>query len=136
MESTMLLGVGGALVEGNPSAHYSVVIEGCPACHMGDERNHSMEPDVDRCAACHSDLEDFDNNDVQTEVEELSAEVHELLEAEGMLLDGHPVEGFYDEAKAAALWNYIFVVEEDASGGVHNSAYAMALLEQAKAAFE
>lgn len=133
----MLLGVGGANLEGSPSAHYTLVSEGCSACHMGSERNHSMAPDVDRCTACHTDLEDFDNNGVQTEVRALEEEVAELLKVAGLFdEEGHPVVGLYPEAQAAALWNYIFVAESDASGGVHNSAYAKALLEAAKAALE
>jgi len=135
-EAPMLLGVGGAIVEGTPSAHYSMVSDGCVTCHMGDDRNHTWEPDVDNCTTCHTDLDSFDNKGVQTEVAALAAEVLELLEAEGIMHDGHPVVGIYDEAKAAALWNYLFAVEEDTSGGVHNSTYALALLEQAKAAFE
>ena len=130
MESAFLLGVGGALVEGSPSAHYSLVTEGCPACHMGDERNHTMEPDVDRCQACHADLEDFDRNGVQTEIEEMFEEAKELLVAKGLLdEEGHPVVGTYSEAESAALWNFL-VIEEDSSDGVHNSAFARALLEQ------
>lgn len=130
-EAAMFLGVGGALVEGNPSGHYLAVSDGCTACHMGDERNHTMEPDVDRCQACHADLEDFDRNGVQTETKALFAELGELLLAKGMLdEEGHPVVGFYPEAEAAALWNYI-IFEEDTSWGVHNSQYARALLEQA-----
>lgn len=130
MESAFLLGVGGALVEGSPSAHYSLVTEGCPACHMGDERNHTMEPDVDRCQACHADLEDFDRNGVQTEIKEMFEEAKELLVAKGLLdEEGHPVVGTYPEAESAALWNFL-VIEEDSSDGVHNSAFARALLEQ------
>ena len=135
-EATMFLGIGGALVEGSPSAHYSVVTEGCPACHMGDEQNHTMEADVDRCQACHADLEDFDRNGVQTEIKAMFAEVGELLMAKGMIdEEGHPVVGIYPESEAAALWNYI-VFEEDTSWGVHNSQYARALLEQALEALE
>ena len=136
VESAMLLGVGGAIVEGSPSAHYSLVSDGCPACHMGDARIHTMVPDTDFCTDCHTDLEDFDRNGVQTEVHALVEEVAELLKAKGLLdEEGHPVVGFYPEAEAAALWNFL-VIEEDASGGVHNSAFAKALLEQAKAALE
>ena len=136
MESAMLLGVGGAIVEGSPGAHYSLVSDGCPACHMGDARDHSMEPSTSACTDCHTDLEDFDRNGVQTEVHALEEEVAELLKAKGLLdEEGHPVVGIYPEAEAAALWNFL-VIEEDASGGVHNSAFAKALLEQAKAALE
>ncbi len=137
VETTMLLGVGGALVEGSPSAHAQMVPDGCVTCHMGDGRSHTYEPDVDNCAGCHADLEDFDKNGVQTEVEELAAEVGELLVAKGLLdEEGHPVVGFYPEAEAGALWNYLYVVNDDASGGVHNSAYTKAMLEAALEALQ
>ncbi len=38
--------------------------------------------------------------------------------------------GTYPEEVASAMWNYMFVVE-DQSLGVHNPAYARALLQQA-----
>ncbi len=57
-------------------------------------------------------------------------EVEELLEAKGLLHDGHPVVGKYPEAEEGALWNWL-VVEEDGSLGVHNSAYTKALLQSA-----
>jgi len=131
-EAPMLLGVGGALVEGKPSGHATMVEDGCVTCHMGEGRDHTYEPDVANCAGCHADLENFDNNGVQTEFGALAEEVHALLVDKGLLdEEGHPVVGLYPEAQAAALWNYIFAVEEDTSSGVHNSAYAKALLEQA-----
>jgi hypothetical protein len=136
MESSMLLGVGGALVDGSPSAHYTTVTEGCPACHMGEERDHTMEPAVERCQACHADLESFDRNGVQTEIEELTEEVRVLLVAEGLLTEeGRTVPGTYPEAIVAALWNYKAVIE-DASKGVHNSQFARALLAQALEALQ
>jgi len=136
MEAAFFLGVGGALVESSPSAHYSVVAEGCPACHMGDEREHTMEADVDRCQACHVDLESFDRNGVQTEIKDAFAEVEALRLAKRLIdEDGHPVLGTYPEAEAAALWNYI-IFYEDTSWGVHNSGFARALLEQALGALE
>ena len=104
---------------------------------MGEGRIHTFEPDVDNCQTCHADLEDFDRNGVQTEVEAMLEELHELLVAEGLLTEeGHPVVGLYPEAQAWALWNYIFVAEEDGSLGVHNSKYTIDLLEASIAAFE
>ena len=52
------------------------------------------------------------------------------------LAEDHPVVGKYEEAKGAALWNYILIGAEDASHGVHNPAYTKALLEASLAAFE
>ncbi len=78
---------------------------------------------------CHADAENFVINGLQTEVDALIAEVTELLEAKGLQHDGHPVVGFYPEAEAGALWNYIMIQVEDGSKGVHNPAYTKALLE-------
>ena len=81
------------------------------------------------CQGCHADLEDFDLNGAQTEVEALAAELGELLEAAGLLHDGHPNPGIYPEDQAQAAWNYIYIVLEDKSLGAHNMAYTKALLE-------
>ena len=137
-QSTMLLGIGGAGdVKGSPSAHASMVEDTCVTCHLGEGASHTFDPDEAACQACHADLEDFDLNATQTKVEELAAEVGELLVAKGLLdEEGHPVVGTYPEAEAAALWNYILIVFEDGSSGVHNSSYTEALLEAAKSALE
>jgi hypothetical protein len=128
----MLLGEGGLGVEGSPSPHYAAVADTCVACHMGEEANHTYLPDVARCQACHADAEDFDINGVQTEVGVLLGEVHELLVASGIMnQEGRSIPGVYPEAVAAAMWNYK-LVEYDQSLGVHNSSYAIALLEAAK----
>lgn len=132
VESQMLLGIGGlGGVTGSPSSHYQLVENTCVGCHMGDERNHTYEPEVERCQACHADAEDFDMNGVQTEVEEMLAQVAELLIASGIMNEeGRSIPGAWPEEVAAAMWNYKFV-EEDQSHGVHNSAYTKALLEYA-----
>jgi hypothetical protein len=141
VEAAMLLGEGGLGVSGKPSAHYSTVENTCVACHMGDERNHTYLPAVARCQACHADAENFDINGVQTEVQAMLDEVHELLVASGImaadytddagnLQQGRSIPGVYPEAVASAMWNYK-LVEYDQSRGVHNSAFAKALLQQA-----
>ena len=131
-QSAMLLGVGGS-VEGSPSAHYSVVEDTCVTCHMGEGRNHTYEPNVANCQGCHADLENFDRNGVQTEVQAMLDELGELLVAEGVLSengpDGHPTVEEAPEDVATALWNWIYVAHEDGSLGVHNSAYTKALLQ-------
>jgi hypothetical protein len=127
MQAAMLLGVGGYGEPGSPSGHYMMVEEGCPVCHMA-EKNHTLEPSTAACESCHGELDTFDRNGVQTEVQALFDELEELLEAEGLLHDGHPVVQTVSEAQAGALWNYL-VVAEDGSLGVHNSQYAKALLE-------
>ena len=131
-QAAMLLGVGGAgEVEGKAAGHYSLVEDTCVACHVGENDNHSFEPDVAACLDCHADVENFDVNGLQSEIAALGAELGELLEAKGMyeLEAGHPVVGEYPEAEAAALWNYIYIMVEDKSMGVHNPNYAKALLE-------
>ncbi|NOR89428.1 MAG: hypothetical protein GQ524_04155 [Anaerolineales bacterium] len=135
-QSTMLLGLGGAGVEGSPSAHALVVKDTCVSCHLGEGDNHTFEPDEAACESCHADLEDFDYNGVQTDVEALTAELGEKLEAAGLLHDGHPNPGTYPEAQAQAAWNWIYIALEDGSNGVHNSAFTIAMLEAGLAAFE
>ncbi|NIS79030.1 MAG: hypothetical protein GTO14_02125 [Anaerolineales bacterium] len=136
-QSAVLLGLGGAGdVEGSASAHYSMVEDTCVSCHLGEGDVHTFEPDESACTGCHTDLEDFDLNGVQTEVEELAAELGEKLEAAGLIHEGHPNPGTYPAAQAQAAWNWILIVLEDSSSGVHNPAYIKALLEESLAAFD
>jgi len=135
-QSTMLLGIGGAGVEGRASAHALMVEDTCVSCHLGEGDDHTFEPSDAACTSCHADLEDFDLNGVQTEVDALAAELGEKLEAAGLLLDGHPNPGTFPEAQAQAAWNWIYIVLEDGSSGVHNPAYTKAMLEAGLAAFE
>jgi hypothetical protein len=135
-QSTMLLGLVGGGVDGSPSAHALMVEDTCVSCHLGEGNTHSFEPAVSACTGCHAELEDFDLNGVQTEVEALAAELGEKLEAAGLLHDGHPNPGTYPAAQAQAAWNWIMIVLEDGSNGVHNSAFTIAMLEAGLAAFE
>ena len=133
-ESTVLLGEGGFGVDGSPSAHYQLIEDGCPTCHMADG-NHTLLASTAGCQSCHADLDTLDRNGVQTDVTALFEELGELLEHAGLLHDGHPVVGTFTEAQAGALWNYLTVFEDD-SMGVHNSAYTKALLRWGIAALE
>lgn len=137
-ETIMLLGTGGAGgLEGSPSAHYMLVEDTCVGCHMGEGRDHTFEPSVAACQACHTDAEDFDINGVQTEVQAMLDELEEGLIALGWLdEEGHPTVDFVPEDQAAALWNWIYIAHEDKSLGVHNSAYTKALIEAGLAALE
>ena len=144
----MLLGVGGFGVTGKPSTHYEMVEDTCVYCHMGDERNHTYAPEVDRCQTCHTDAANFDMNGAQTEIEAMVEELHTIFVDEKLLNPENDLWGIYDpatdqwsnpsadaplvvpEAVAQAMWNYKFVVY-DKSNGVHNSAYTKALLQQA-----
>ncbi len=136
-QSDMLLGLGGAgAVTGSPSAHYSMTENSCVTCHLGEGGNHTFEPTVTACTACHVDAEDFDINGFQTEVEGLLAQLEEALKTAGLLdAEGEIVAGKFPEAQAQALWNYIFIKFEDKSLGVHNSAYTEALLDASLAVF-
>jgi hypothetical protein len=140
-QASMLLGEGGlGGVTGTPSTHYTTVTDTCVACHMGEEFNHTWEPEAARCTACHADAEDFDINGVQTEVQAMVDELTAIFVAQGLLAADE--EGSYTwvtssdaplvvtEAVADAMWNYNFVVEDN-SKGVHNSAFTKALLQQA-----
>ena len=136
-QSTMLLGIAGAGdVEGSPSAHASMVEDTCVSCHMGEGDVHTFEPDVAACLGCHADAEDFDINGLQTEVEELAAELGEKLEAAGLLHEGHPNPGTFPAEQTQAAWNWIYIALEDKSLGVHNPAYTIALLEASLEAFK
>jgi hypothetical protein len=136
-QSSMLLGTAGAGVEGSPSAHYSMVENTCVACHLGENDNHTFEPNVAACQACHADAENFDINGTQTEIQAQLDELGEALVAAGVLSDttqdGHPTVEEAPEGLAIALYNWLYIAHEDKSLGVHNPAYTRALLE---AAFE
>jgi hypothetical protein len=141
-QSAMMLGVAGAGdVAGSPSGHYGAVRNTCRWCHMGAEDNHTFEPDeaVDAegrfiCVQCHPGADDFDIEGVQTEIESLG----DMLGAELLNLglinenseDGHPTVSKAQQDEAVALWNWIYVLHEDKSMGVHNPDYARALLEE------
>ncbi|MEW5831176.1 MAG: hypothetical protein AB1846_19970 [Chloroflexota bacterium] len=141
-QSAMLLGIGGAgAVEGKPSAHATMVENTCVTCHVGENDDHSFQPNVASCVACHADAENFDINGAQTEVDAMLVELRDLLVAKGLLegneTDGfEPVVGKYAEAEGAALWNYLFIANEDSSHGAHNMAYTKALLEASIAALQ
>jgi hypothetical protein len=139
-QSDMLLGSTGAgEVEGKPSAHYSMVENTCVSCHLGEGADHTFAPDIAACTACHADLESFDLNGVQTEVQEKLDLLLEKLEEAGLYHDGHAVtsdEAGYPAGQASALWNYIFIAVEDGSLGVHNAKYTLALLDWSLAQFE
>ena len=131
-ESQMLLGEGGLGVIGSSSSHYRMVENTCVGCHMGEERNHTYEPEVDRCQECHEDAEDFDMDGGRTEVQAMFDELTVLFTEQGYIdpENGRWVTGTYPEEAANAMWNYKFV-EEDQSMGVHNPDYTKALLQQA-----
>jgi len=133
-QSTMLLGLDGAgVTSSGPSTHYRIVEDTCVNCHMGEGDNHSFNPNVDACQACHSGAENFDIGGVQTEVTAMADELAELLFAAELINeashDGHAIVTEAPEVQAGALYNWIYVVHEDKSMGVHNPAHTKALLQ-------
>jgi hypothetical protein len=151
-QSSMIAGVGGYGEYNGSNVHYDNVDNGCITCHMSDaygkqagghtmnntyEYHGAVEESLAGCIACHEDIESFDRDGAQTEIEELLEEVHVLLVAQG-LIDGESgsgIPGTFSSEQAGALWNYK-TVEEDRSMGVHNFKYAKFLLETALEALE
>jgi len=150
MQADMLAGSGGYEFSGFDypnSPHTVAVTNGCPSCHMappfgGQAGGHSMnmtyeyhgaeEELVSGCNAenCHyGAVEDFSYAGAQAEVELLMEDLHAVLLGRGLIdADGLAVPGKRTEAEAGAILNFLFV-EGDRSVGIHNTAYAAALLE-------
>jgi hypothetical protein len=139
------------------SAH-SLAPEGCNHCHMGPSihptvgghswnmRNedrgfqHTAGCNVDAChngAISTLDITAEGDFDFDGEVEGIQSEIHGLLDSleilledASLLLDGHPISDRVVSTadSAGALYNWLFV-EEDRSLGVHNTDYAVGLLQ-------
>ena len=126
---------------------------GCTECHMASvpyggrtagghtfnmtyESHGNLEYNVGACTACHADLEDqedFDLNGAQTEIEDLLTQIHTILVANGWLDE---TSGLWNTSagdivvsadEAGAMLNWL-TVEEDRSLGVHNPTYIKAAL--------
>ena len=136
-QSAMLLGRAGAGPTGTQHGHYAIE-NTCVDCHMGDGDNHTFEPVLAKCRECHTSATNFDVNGVQTEIAALGDSLGAKLLALGLInensADGHPIVSSAPEAQGYALWNWVYVMHEDKSLGVHNYAYAKALLEAGIAA--
>ena len=144
-QSTILTGLGG-YGEFTGSSVHAGVLDGCTTCHMADaygkqagghtmkmgyEYHDELSPNLAGCESCHSDIEDFDRNGLQTEVEALIDELKALLVAEGLITEtGSGITGTFTSEQAGALWNYK-TVTEDRSLGVHNPSYTKFLLQTA-----
>ena len=118
---------------------YSLVGDTCVTCHLGENNNHTFEPDTAACSTCHGDVDNFDidgtQTDVQDKLDQLEADLLDaglLVEEDGVV---DPVPGTYPKAQAAAVWDWT-MLSEDGSLGVHNPDYAMDLLDAGLAAFE
>ena len=135
-QSTMLQGLGGAYIAGStayPGVGAAAHAKGasCVACHMGDPSEatnggHTWNPTENTCLECHTT--------VPTEVSGLADDQAALLaalQAKGVFdANGGLVTGTYPVKVAQAAFNYIYV-QEDRSNGIHNPAYAKALIENA-----
>jgi len=136
VQADMLLGVGGGGdVAGSPAAHYSMTTDACVTCHLGDSANHTFEPSVSACVACHTDAENLDiNGAVTATTAKFEALKAALIEAGLVSESGSSVSNKnVDEATAWPVWVYGYILE-DASMGVHNPKYTNALLDAALAA--
>lgn len=150
-QGTMVAGIGGYGEYTGSNVHYLSITDGCTTCHMADaygkqsgghtmstgyEYHGSMVQNVAGCISCHPDIEEFDFTGRLAEIEELAAQVHELLVAQGLITEtGSGITGTFTSEQAGALWNYK-TFEEDRSGGVHNAAFAEFLLETALEALQ
>jgi formate-dependent nitrite reductase cytochrome c552 subunit len=127
--------------------HRTLNEDGCVNCHMRevdylvgghtfnvttvDEESGDTLYNTKACEKCHAIGDDFDYNDVQTEIDGLLAELQVLLEAAGFVnssgtplaFTGRPADD------AGAIWNFMYIGIEDKSHGVHNPAYARSLLQ-------
>jgi len=132
-QATLLEGIQGVLIagaEGFPGVGTAAHRTGstCVSCHMGATTDgtdglHSMIPSAASCIECHSNgipSDAFLDADMAT--------LAGLLDAIGIVEDGHPVPGNFTIQEAEAAWNYLFILE-DGSKGVHNPKYAKALIK-------
>ncbi len=137
-QTILLEGIHGAEIAG--SLDYPAIASephragsSCTNCHMGEtsganDGNHTWVPTSTSCTECHGSSvpnKDFLEDDFET--------LEALLLAEGLLKlndDGSvsPVSGNYELIPASALWNYRMIYY-DHSHGVHNPAYAKALIK-------
>jgi hypothetical protein len=154
----MLLGTNGYEYEGYEyeqlTFHRASTANGCLDCHFATTRNYILgghsfnvayetesgeEINTAGCNVeepCHAgNLEDFNYDNVQTDVEALIAQLETLLINANMLVY-YPEEGEWlpperhvvSDDSVGAVWNY-FMAKEDRSKGVHNSKYSKGLLE-------
>ncbi len=152
-QGNMIWGVGGYQIAGSKSyaaaGSAGHVEAGCNTCHMaaqpygatasgGHTFNMTDGPDgsenFEACISCHSTLEDFDYNGIQTKVDELIAGLETVFIEKGWISEpgglfnatsSNPLNVTADEA--GALLNYR-IVTEDRSRGIHNPQYIVALL--------
>ncbi len=84
VQGDVLMGLGGAGVEGKPGVHYTGVQDTCVGCHMSTDRVHTFKPQMSNCVTCHADAKNFDVNGFQTEVKNRMEELKKLLTDKGL----------------------------------------------------
>ena len=112
----------------------------CTICHMAepsaiDNGNHSWNPSLTNCAACHGDDFNYTIGDgpagLKEDMETLEAKLIELgilvLNEDNEPEPVHP-EIFVPLIQGQAAWNFMYVLE-DQSNGLHNPDYARALIK-------
>lgn len=103
--------------------------ENVSACAQSGCHEASAFTSFDPVFPASSDYDwDGTSEGVQTEIQGLLDSLGIVLTDAGLLADGSPVVGTYAADSAGALFNYIFV-EEDRSMGIHNTQYAVGLLQ-------
>jgi hypothetical protein len=157
-QGDMLIGANGYEYSGytyERTNHRGATDNGCLDCHFetpfgyqlgghsfnmafGGEAGETFNTEA--CAKCHEGLGDnFDLDNVQTDVTALVQTLEGLLVSANMLVDTEegllpPVRQLLSRSEpgdsAGALWNY-FMAKEDRSEGVHNRKYITGLLESA-----
>jgi len=137
-QGNIMYGIGGYKpgVSGTDNPHLAA---GCTTCHMHREgtdgkANHTFEPSVAACTACHTGATSFDINGYQTAMAALGTELKGLLVGAGAWDDAadHVVTGTYDVDVAGAVFNYITVYKEQSGSiGMHNPDYSKAMIESA-----
>lgn len=156
-QGDMLAGTGGYEYSGvtytsSPHTIQTETEDGCIACHMevsdryvlgGHSWNMEWEEEenLNACnqSGCHggaTEVATFDHNGVHTTVDSLMAELRDKLIVANLLdEEDHPISRVVATADSAgAVYNYKFV-EEDRSKGIHNTHYAIQLLESSLAVF-
>jgi len=145
-QATLIEGIQGANIVGNtayptPGSATHRTGSSCVKCHMGETTDgsdgaHSWVQTLNACTTCHTSGAPSEVGGLTEDMETLAI----LLEAVtgedaetgdpivGIIHDGHPQEGIFTITEAEAAWNYLFILE-DKSGGIHNPAYAKALIK-------
>jgi formate-dependent nitrite reductase cytochrome c552 subunit len=134
------------------SSHTELVQDACITCHMApvldgrEAGGHTFrvetadgELNTNGCVQCHTDEDALMNlvNATQSGIAELLQELAVELREAGILEESRDrsIPGTYPPDVVGAMWNYMYVLE-DQSMGVHNANYARTLLQNSIAALQ